>query len=61
VNAYRVDPLVFSSIDAFTDCVGRHHEIEEFICYWPTDPATLAERDRALERVSLDVLAKLRA
>ena len=63
VYAFRVDPPVFSSVDAFTDYVGRHREvgIEEFIVYWPSDPATLAERERVLERVSLDVLPKLRA
>lgn len=61
VNALRVDP--FSSVDAFTEYVGRHREIgiEEFIVYWPTDPATRAERERVLERVSLDVLPTLRA
>lgn len=62
VYAYRVDPPPFSSVDVFTEYIGRHREagIEEFILLWPTDPATRAERERVLERVSADVLPKLR-
>jgi alkanesulfonate monooxygenase SsuD/methylene tetrahydromethanopterin reductase-like flavin-dependent oxidoreductase (luciferase family) len=61
--ANRVDPPLFSSVDRFTEYIGLHREIgiQEFIAYWPIDPATLAERERVLERVSLDVLPKLRA
>ena len=60
--AYRVDPPPFASVDVFTDYVGRHREIgiEEFIFYWPSDPATRAERERVLERVSSEVLPTLR-
>ncbi|HEV2010834.1 MAG TPA: hypothetical protein VGS17_07400 [Candidatus Limnocylindria bacterium] len=63
MNGWKVDPPPFSSVDAFTDYVGRHREIgiEEFILYWPTDRATRVERERVLERVSLDLLPKLRA
>ena len=60
--AYRVDPPPFSSVDAFTDYVGRHREIgiEELIFYWRTDPATRADHDRVIERVSVDILPTFR-
>lgn len=60
--AYRVDPTPFSSVDAFTDYVGRQRELgfDEIIFLWPSAPATLAEREAVLERVSLDVLPALR-
>lgn len=60
--AFRVDPPPFSSVEVFTDYVGRHRElgIEEFIFAWPTDPATRAERISVLERVAQDVLPALR-
>lgn len=35
--------------------------IDELIFYWPTDPAVRAERERVIERVSLDVLPALRS
>ena len=61
--AYRVDPSPFASVDAFTDYVGRNRELgfDELIFLWPSAPATLAEREAVLERVSLDVLPGLRA
>lgn len=63
VYAYRVDPPPFSSVDVFTEYVGRHREagIHELIFTWLSDPATRAEREAVLERVSLDVLPALRA
>lgn len=66
VLAYRVSPEVFASGDAFSDYVGRYHEagIDEFIFYWPVDPATF-ERvpayEHALEKIAADVIPRLRA
>jgi len=63
LNGWKVDPPPFSSLDAFAEYVGRDREIgiEEFILYWPTDRATRVERERVLERVSLDLLPTPRA
>lgn len=63
--AYRVGPELFESADAFTDYVGRYHDvgIDEFAFYWPVDPQTFERApayERALERVAVTVLPDLR-
>jgi alkanesulfonate monooxygenase SsuD/methylene tetrahydromethanopterin reductase-like flavin-dependent oxidoreductase (luciferase family) len=63
--AYRVDPELFLSADAFSDYVGRYREagVDEFIFYWPVDPASF-ERvpafEQALERIAHDQIPALR-
>jgi alkanesulfonate monooxygenase SsuD/methylene tetrahydromethanopterin reductase-like flavin-dependent oxidoreductase (luciferase family) len=64
--AYRVDPELFLSADAFSDYVGRYREagIDEFVFYWPVDPGTLSRspaHERALERIAADTIPALRA
>jgi alkanesulfonate monooxygenase SsuD/methylene tetrahydromethanopterin reductase-like flavin-dependent oxidoreductase (luciferase family) len=66
VLAYRVDPALFLSADAFSDYVGRYREvgIDEFIFYWPVDPQTFERRpayERALERIAGNVIPGMRA
>jgi len=63
--AYRVDPDVFFSADAFADYVGCYREvgIDEIVFYWPVSPGTF-ERSRrheqALERIASDTIPTLR-
>ncbi len=64
--AYRVDPNVLSSADAFTEYVGRYREIgmDEFIFYWPVDPERFDRvpgLEQALERIAAEVIPALRA
>lgn len=64
--AYRVDPRLFHSADAFSDYVGRYREagIDEFVFYWPFDPATFRRvptYERALERIAAETIPALRA
>lgn len=66
VLAYRVDPGLFASHDAFADYVGRYREagIDEFVFYWPVDPSSferVAVYEAALERIAADVLPALRS
>jgi len=66
VLAYRVDPGLFQSADAFSDYVGRYREagIDEFVFYWPVDPHTFARMpayERALERIAGVTIPVLRA
>jgi alkanesulfonate monooxygenase SsuD/methylene tetrahydromethanopterin reductase-like flavin-dependent oxidoreductase (luciferase family) len=63
--AYRVNPAVFESGDAFTDYVGRYREvgIDEFVFYWPTDPETFErspKQERALEGIASEAIPGLR-
>lgn len=64
--AYRVDPELFLSADAFCDYVGRYREagIDEFVFYWPFDPATFTRvpaYEAALERIAAGTIPELRA
>jgi len=64
--AYRAGPELFQSADAFTDYVSRYRDIgiNEFIFYWPVDPATFEQApayERALETIAGTVLQTLRA
>ena len=63
--AYRVDPELFLSADAFTDYVGRYRElgIDEFIFYWPFHQQTFARvpaYEDGLERMAATVLPSMR-
>jgi alkanesulfonate monooxygenase SsuD/methylene tetrahydromethanopterin reductase-like flavin-dependent oxidoreductase (luciferase family) len=63
--AYRVDPALFGSIGAFVDYVGRYREagIDEFVFYWPLDPATderVPRYEHDLERIAADTIPSLR-
>lgn len=65
VLAYRVDPTLFSSTDAFADYVGRYREcgIDEFVFYWPVDPngfQRVPEYEQGLERIASEVIPALR-
>lgn len=63
--AYRLDPGIFLSPDAFAEYVGRYREtgMDEIIVYWPIDPNSF-ERvpacERGLERIAADVIPGLR-
>lgn len=63
--AYRVDPELFLSTDAFNDYVGRYRElgIDEFVFYWPFDQQTFARvsaYEDGLERIAATVLPSMR-
>lgn len=65
VLAYRVDPRLFTSADAFTDYVERYREVgvDEIVFYWPFDMATYARvpaYEAALERIAATTLPGLR-
>jgi alkanesulfonate monooxygenase SsuD/methylene tetrahydromethanopterin reductase-like flavin-dependent oxidoreductase (luciferase family) len=64
--AYRVDPELFRSGDAFADYTGRYREagIDELVFYWPVDPGTFERAsalERALERIAADAIPAIRA
>jgi alkanesulfonate monooxygenase SsuD/methylene tetrahydromethanopterin reductase-like flavin-dependent oxidoreductase (luciferase family) len=66
VLAYRVDPELFLSADAFAEYVGRYREagVDEFVFYWPVDPQTFDRApayERALEHIAADTIPALRA
>jgi alkanesulfonate monooxygenase SsuD/methylene tetrahydromethanopterin reductase-like flavin-dependent oxidoreductase (luciferase family) len=63
--AYRVDPELFVSADAFAEYVERYREagVDEFVFYWPVDPRTFERAplyERALERIAGDTIPALR-
>jgi alkanesulfonate monooxygenase SsuD/methylene tetrahydromethanopterin reductase-like flavin-dependent oxidoreductase (luciferase family) len=63
--AYRVNPELFLSGDAFTDYVGRYREVgvDEFVFYWPFDPESFTlvpVYEEALERIAGEVIPALR-
>ena len=63
--AYRVDPKLFLSRDAFSDYVGRYREtgIDEFVFYWPFHQETFARvpaYEEGLERIAGTVIPALR-
>ncbi len=63
--AYRVDPELFLSADAFSDYVGRYRElgIDEFVFYWPFHQQTFARVpafEDGLERIAATVLPSIR-
>jgi len=62
VLAYRVDPGLFQSADAFTEYVGRYREagIDELVFYWPVDAGTF-ERSPAYEAALHQIVADFAA
>jgi len=65
VLAYRVDPVLFSSADAFAEYVARYREIgmDEFVFYWPVDPNSfdrIPAHEAALERIASETIPALR-
>lgn len=65
ILAYRVGPELFGSADEFSDYVGRYREvgIDEFVFYWPVDPATferVPRYERDLARLARDTIPSLR-
>jgi alkanesulfonate monooxygenase SsuD/methylene tetrahydromethanopterin reductase-like flavin-dependent oxidoreductase (luciferase family) len=63
--AYRVNPDLFSSADAFAEYVGRYRDvgIDEFVFYWPVDPETFERapnHEQALERIASETIPTLR-
>ncbi|MEI7743781.1 MAG: LLM class flavin-dependent oxidoreductase [Chloroflexota bacterium] len=64
--AYRVDPELFASADAFADYVGRYRDVgvDEFIFYWPVDPGTfdrVPAHEQAMERIAGVTIPAMRA